>query len=99
MDSGACANIVLILGDTVFCANIGDCRSVICRNGKALCLSQDHKPTNAFETKRIKEAGGHIECGRVNGRLSVSRAFGDFKMKKEENSSDLISVEPDIRVC
>ena len=32
----------------------GDCRSVICRNGKALCLSQDHKPVKLVSLIIIK---------------------------------------------
>ena len=40
-------------------------------------LSQDHKPEDEPELKRIKNAGGKVTPdGRVNGGLNLSRAIG-----------------------
>lgn len=36
---GATAVVCLILGNKLVCANVGDARAVLCRNGKALDLS------------------------------------------------------------
>jgi serine/threonine protein phosphatase PrpC len=44
-------------------------------------LSFDHKPEEASEQKRIKDAGGFITRNRVLGILAVSRSFGDHGMK------------------
>lgn len=33
------------------------------------------------ELRRIKNAGGFVEFGRVNGNLALSRAIGDFLFK------------------
>lgn len=41
---GCAAIVVVILGDTLWAANAGDARAVLCRNGAALSLSRDHKP-------------------------------------------------------
>ena len=41
--SGAVCVSVLIIGNMLYCVNLGDCRAVLSRNGKALDLSQDHK--------------------------------------------------------
>jgi len=38
---GATAVVVLILGNKLVCANVGDARAVLCRNGKAIDLSLD----------------------------------------------------------
>lgn len=40
---GAAACIVLVIGGRVFTANVGDSRAVLCRNGQAMNLSNDHK--------------------------------------------------------
>ena len=42
--AGCTANVVLITPKKFVVANCGDSRSVLCRGGKALQLSDDHKP-------------------------------------------------------
>ena len=44
----------------------------------AVGLSEDHKPDNFYEIKRIRAAGHTVEFSRVDGALALSRAFGDF---------------------
>lgn len=56
----------------------------MCRNGRALDLSVDHKAKRKDEQERIKSQGGYIVYGRVLGRLAISRAFGDFDCKNIE---------------
>ena len=46
MKIGCAAQINLIVGDYIFCVNLGDSRSILSRKGKAICLSVDHKPVN-----------------------------------------------------
>jgi len=65
----------------LYTANVGDSRIVLCRNGKALRLSYDHKGSDENEGKRIANAGGLILNNRVNGVLAVTRALGDVYMK------------------
>lgn len=58
-------------------ANAGDSRAVLCRSGKAVTLSTDHKPATPAERARILDAGGAV-CheGRLNGELTVARSIG-----------------------
>ena len=70
-----------IIGNQIYCINLGDCRAVLCRNGKAIDLSQDHKASNQSEINRVKLRGGVVIGGRVSGRLAVTRAFGDHDLK------------------
>jgi len=72
---------VLITPTKIFCANLGDSRSVINSNGKAVELSRDHKPDNLVEKTRIVKAGGEVVNSRINNDISVSRSFGDFLFK------------------
>lgn len=77
-DSGTTACVVLIRGNTLYVANAGDSRAVLCRNGVAVDLSHDHKPEDEIERTRIERAGGKVTPdGRVNGGLNLSRAIGE----------------------
>lgn len=58
-------------------ANAGDCRCVICKDGVAMDMSEDHKPEDEAEYKRIINAGGKVSDGRVNYGLNLSRAIGE----------------------
>lgn len=61
---------------------MGDCRAVLCRRGKALEMSQDHRgPVHDAERRRVEESGGFIDDGYLNGVLSVTRALGDWDLK------------------
>lgn len=72
----------------LYTANVGDARIILCRQGKALRLSYDHKGSDENEGKRITNAGGMILNNRVNGVLAVTRALGDSYMK------DLVTGHP-----
>ncbi|PIC40783.1 hypothetical protein B9Z55_008413 [Caenorhabditis nigoni] len=100
-DSGTTACVVLVGNDKVIVANAGDSRAILCRAGKAIDLSVDHKPEDDVETKRIHAAGGTIEDGRVNGGLNLSRAFGDHAYKKNHAlhlKDQMITAHPDIKI-
>ena len=45
---------------TLVTANIGDSRVVLCRAGKAIDLTKDHKPDDPEEMRRIEAAGGNV---------------------------------------
>ncbi|KAF2452083.1 PP2C-domain-containing protein [Karstenula rhodostoma CBS 690.94] len=72
----------------LYTANVGDARIVLCRNGRALRLSYDHKGSDDNEGRRVASAGGLILNNRVNGVLAVTRALGDAYMK------DLVTGHP-----
>lgn len=65
----------------LYTANVGDARVVLCRDGKALRLSYDHKGSDANESARITNSGGIMYANRVNGMLAVTRSLGDGYMK------------------
>lgn len=80
--SGCTAVVALLSGRDLYVANAGDSRCVVCRDGKALDMSLDHKPEDKEELERIRKAGGRVTMdGRVNGGLNLSRAIGDHAYK------------------
>lgn len=90
--SGTTANICIIFDNKLICANVGDSRSILCRNNIAVPLSFDHKPYNEEEYNRIVKTNGFVKKKRLNGRLAVSRAIGDNMFKHlHKNKSPLIS--------
>ncbi|CAJ1417882.1 unnamed protein product [Effrenium voratum] len=104
---GCTAVCVLLTDQEIVCANAGDSRAVLCRKGQPVALSQDHKPNDAEERRRIEAAGGRIEeipvgarvHHRVNGNLNLSRSIGDLEYKKNRemgHEHQMICSTPDI---
>lgn len=73
----------------------------MCRDGKAIDMSFDHKPEDEPEMQRIQKAGGKVTPdGRVNGGLNLSRAIGDHAYKTNKSlplQEQMISPVPDVR--
>lgn len=79
--SGSTIVVVMVTPSHIICANAGDSRAVLKREGRVLPLSFDHKPNNIPEQERITAAGGYVKSKRVDGDLAVSRGLGDFSYK------------------
>ena len=102
--AGCTANVAIITKSHLICANAGDSRAVLCRKGKAVPLSRDHKPNDAGERERITAAGGFVSQAqnghfRVNGNLNLSRSLGDLKYKGDAKlaaAKQVITAEPDV---
>lgn len=87
---------IVLQNSSLVVANAGDCRAVLCRRGKAVEMSRDHKPVCLKEKKRIEASGGYVCDGYLNGQLSVARAIGDWHMdglKGQEGGP--LSAEPE----
>ncbi|EPX73573.1 protein phosphatase 2C Ptc1 [Schizosaccharomyces octosporus yFS286] len=72
----------------LYTANVGDARVVLCRDGKAIRLSYDHKGSDENEARRVTQLGGAMVQNRINGVLAVTRALGDTYLK------ELVSAHP-----
>ncbi len=65
---------VLIVGNKIFCANVGDSRAVLARETEgrrlsAFPLNRDHKASEPDEEHRILSNGGRVEAFKdQNGR-------------------------------
>jgi len=107
---GCTAVAVLLLrseaggGPRIFCANAGDSRAVLSRAGRAVELSEDHKPENPEETARIVKAGGYVQQmpggARIQGDLNLSRSLGDLRYKKPDDAppeEQILTAFPEVR--
>ncbi len=101
-DSG-CTAVVAVLRENkyLYVANAGDSRCVVCRDGKAIEMSFDHKPEDDLERERVEKAGGQVtKDGRINNGLNLSRAIGDHSYKANKElplSEQMITSLPDIQ--
>lgn len=73
--------VVVITNKYIVCANAGDSRCVVSRGKQTVELSEDLKPENYSESKRIEIAGGFVADGKISGELSFSRGLGYFNYK------------------
>ena len=92
-NDGSTANVLFCNKKTNTCyiANTGDSRAILCyNNNRVLQISEDHKPNNPIEKKRIEQRGGFVKYNRTNGNLAMSRAFGDKNLKQ------VLIVDPDV---
>uniref|UniRef100_A0A2P2KF91 protein-serine/threonine phosphatase n=2 Tax=Rhizophora mucronata TaxID=61149 RepID=A0A2P2KF91_RHIMU len=93
-DDGSTASTAVLVGNHLYVANVGDSRTIISKAGKAIPLSDDHKPNRSDERKRIENAGGAVMWAgtwRVGGVLAMSRAFGNRMLKQ------FVVAEPEIQ--
>jgi len=98
--AGAAACVAVIRGQQLVVASAGDSRAVLAQAGKAIELTTDHKPDSAEEKRRIRRAGGTIEDNRVLGILNLSRGFGDFEYKRNQDlaqEEQMVTAFPDIK--
>ena len=110
---GTTATTVFISDQHMIFANLGDSRTILCRNGKIAYETKDHSPSDEDEAKRVKAAGGRVHTNPhkhtvildpdLNGNcdFSISRAIGDFAYKiptDKQPEEYMVSPVPDSHV-
>ena len=88
--AGSCLNIVVILDDIWYVANVGDCRSIMSTEGGRVVyqLSKDHKPSDPDERDRVIDAGGKIYVSSIKqtqGTAGLSLQRTDKLINKTDN--------------
>lgn len=99
--SGCTAVCAIVTPQHIICSNAGDSRCVMGTAGMTKPLSDDHKPNNEMERRRIDRAGGTVQWKRVDGDLAVSRAFGDFQYKTRPDlppEEQKVTCSPDLTI-
>ncbi|CAH2037065.1 unnamed protein product [Thlaspi arvense] len=72
-----------VLARSSSASELGNHTEASCNPLKAIVLTREHKAIYPQERSRIQKSGGAVSSnGRLQGRLEVSRAFGDRQFKK-----------------
>lgn len=61
LHDGSTGLVALLRDKKILIANVGDCRALVLSAGRPIQMSNDQKPTNAEEQKRIASFGGTVE--------------------------------------
>jgi len=92
INAGSTALVTLLVGEKslntshLVVANLGDSRALLCRAGKPVALTEDHKPTRKDEAVRVKEAGGHIiVSSRGLTRIAHNRIAAGLETNTQAN--------------
>jgi len=117
--AGSTGNVCFLRGPSrdqlqLITANVGDSRAVLCRAGKAVRLSEDHKPDRKDETHRIVAAGGSVLDVAGSWRCTKGSGVGITKFRMEDSQvllatsrafgdrelkeGDVVIAEPEITV-
>eukprot|EP00752_Nemacystus_decipiens_P018655 g16725.t1 len=109
---GTTAVVAVVTPGSLYVANCGDSRAVLCKEGVATAMSTDHKPCVITEMSRVLRCGGSVIPGEFGGvsrvtypgcsvAMATSRSLGDFHFKRNYNSSpaeQVVSPAPEV-VC
>jgi serine/threonine protein phosphatase PrpC len=82
IEDGSTALCVVLDGPELIVANCGDSRALLHQAGQTIALTRDHIPEDDDEKQRIIKLGGYVIGGRLQGKLGVSRAFGNIEFKE-----------------
>ena len=101
---GSTASIVLQDKNILYFVNLGDSRTVLYDTNGVYYSTIDHKPSRSGEAARISSTRYNVvikDVARIGGLLAVSRSFGDFIYKLDENDTYkpqyAVSTIPDVQ--
>eukprot|EP01025_Chloroclados_australasicus_P015118 TRINITY_DN1719_c0_g1_i2.p1 TRINITY_DN1719_c0_g1~~TRINITY_DN1719_c0_g1_i2.p1 ORF type:complete len:819 (-),score=82.74 TRINITY_DN1719_c0_g1_i2:757-3000(-) len=86
--SGCTALVSVVMGNQLVVGNAGDCRMVMCRDGRAVQVTNDHTANSEAERLRVEMRGGlvrwMVDGWRVGQTgMQVTRSIGDHDMKQD----------------
>ena len=77
--SGTTLLFALIIKNILWIVSVGDSRAVLGKNGEAIQLSEDAKPSIEKYQMEIMRRGGYVRWRRVDGSLDMARSIGDIE--------------------
>ena len=106
-DSSCTCILLMVIGDFIICANLGDSKAILCRQKAAFLLSQDLNISNSQEFERVSQIANRFQIDRSHlAQIGPTRAFGRIELKslKAPGSSSsaartpLVISKPEVRV-
>ena len=82
IEVGNTGTIVFINNNLLYCANIGDSNCCLIGKKNEFITTED-KCTDDKEKIRIEKLGGQIIDDRLDGKLAITRSFGDYDLKNK----------------
>lgn len=97
-ESGSTAVSLIFSQNNLYFSNLGDAVAILSRlslKDEPEIVSELHRPTEEKEKERVLAAcpGITINSGRIQNGLSISRAFGDYGLKKYSNIHKQFNIE------
>ena len=102
MKGGTTATTVVVAGNFLAVASVGDSRAVLCcltdeNSVSAIDLTHDHNVSNEAERTRAEAAGGvvvgsHIAVDEADGMVQVTRSLGDVP----HHRNDIVTARPEV---
>ncbi|CAN1188583.1 Probable protein phosphatase 2C 9 [Linum perenne] len=85
---------ILINGQRLLVANVGDSRAVLSRGGQAVQMSTDHEPST--ERSSIEDRGGFSRAFGDKSLKSHLRSDSDVREANIDNSTDILILASDV---
>ena len=85
---GSTSSFVIQRKNILYFVNLGDSRTVLYGDNGTYFSTRDHKPSVASEFERIENTKYNVimkDVGRIGGFLAVSRSFGDYVYKLDND--------------
>ncbi|RWW16685.1 hypothetical protein BHE74_00052294 [Ensete ventricosum] len=92
VDGGACCVTALLRDGDLIVSNVGDCRAVLSRAGKAEALTSDHRPSREDERDRIESLVRELEIHISNNGLYQSRRLESLTSKQTVSIQEAVDV-------
>ncbi|CAL2271531.1 unnamed protein product [Prunus armeniaca] len=88
---GCTAAAALIVGNKLFVANAGDCRTILCRAGHPFVLSKDHVASCLEEREQVISAGEQVRWQVDNWRVGLAALQVSIIFQMEGSHTNLFS--------
>lgn len=89
--AGTTATTIMISGDLLCVANVGDSRAYLVSGERVSLLTRDHKPGDAWEESRVVARGGEVKCSR-HGVMRVAWRRPHAKTMKKSAKRNFVSI-------